>query len=90
MGRVPGAHRLPAGSRTRRVRAPAHPRRAAPRGPTPGGSRPPPTARRPRLAWRLLKYWTAPMSWCLPPPVGKAEYRSRNDHQTGRSDTPAL
>jgi len=33
----PGAHRLPAGSRTRR-------------GPTPRGSRPPPTARRLRLA----------------------------------------
>ena len=46
-GCVPGVHRLPAGSRTRRVHAPQT--RSAPR-PPPGGSRPPPTARRPRLA----------------------------------------
>src|SRR5262249_27112098 len=31
----------------------------APRGPPPGGARPPPMARRPQLAWRLLKHWTA-------------------------------
>ena len=49
----PDAHWHSAGSRTRRVHAPAHPRRAAPRGP----------ARRPRLAWRLLQDWTARL-WC--------------------------
>ena len=39
----------------------AHPpRRAAPRGPTPGGARPPPTAQRLWLAWLLQKPWTAP------------------------------
>src|SRR5262245_4138943 len=47
------------------MRAPAHPRRIAPYSPTPGGSRLPPTARRPWLAWLLLQHWTTPRPRCL-------------------------
>jgi hypothetical protein len=70
------------------VRAPPL-RRAAPRGPPPGGAQPFPTARRPNLAWILRKHWTVPMPRCLPPPVGEAEDLSRNDHQTGRREVYA-
>src|SRR5262249_1183519 len=47
-------------------------RHTAPRSPLPGGAWPPPTARRPRLAWHLQQYWTAPRPRRPPPPVGQA------------------